>query len=767
VTKRAGPLLLLLLALGCPHPPRQVVYDLIERMSVADRWSPDEVILFGTPASKPHEAEGFYRDTGDPHGDRFAWAKQEAEVSLTWEEVFARVGLLDIAAFRGIKEQRIEVFLNGKSVERFALDSTRRRHRLSLPTEAQRIGENRIRFVFGDSAAPSEVSPESSDSAKLAAAFFSLTIGKASEAGLEDLLRRDAPPPFSVESAGGSRLIQVGPSVVRYGLRLPTGAEIRFSPELHEAARLAGGAAMFRVTLEDRPGEEREIWSRVIRAQDPKSPELRIGIPGKAGAVVRLALHVGSVSSARLAWGVWTAPRVLGGDAGGPLEEASRVVQQDPRRDPPGPPLSGMNVILVILDAARAREFGCYGYSRATTPEIDRVASEGVVFEEAFTPAVYTLAAMASLWTSQHPDQHGVITEADKLGKSRLTLADVLTSRGIRTAGFVANAMAGATFGLDKGFEDFEEVYKRFPDLGSRAAAFTRILPAWLAKQEGRPFFAYLHFREPHFPYDPAPPFNTRFGPDAPLSVEQRRNSRWYVEVNRGLRRASPEQIDHLVRLYDGNLASADAEVGALRKLLEVSGLWERTILVITADHGEQLHEHGYISHSAQVYDESMHVPLILRLPKGPGRLRIKGLVDLLDVAPTVLDCFGLPQDSARSFQGRSLFGRIAGSPGKGAVFSRTVWWDRPVYALRDENFKLIYDAPVARSELYDLGNDIRERRDLARSDLLRTAYYRETLNLWVQRQRAARTGKAETPRPTPEQCENFRALNYVNVPGC
>src|SRR6185503_1897437 len=145
------------------------------------------------------------------------------------------------------------------------------------------------------------------------------------------------------------------------------------------------------------------------------------------------------------------------------------------------------------------------------------------------------------------------------------------------------------------------EVYARFPDLGSRGEAFSRVLPDWLRANAGRRFFAYVHLREPHFPYDPGPPFDTAFGPDAPLTSAQRRDKTWYTDVNQGRVRPSAEEVAHLQRLYDGNLAYADREVGRLRRALEDAGLLDRTVVIVTADHGEQLYEHGYISHSAQV----------------------------------------------------------------------------------------------------------------------------------------------------------------------
>ena len=189
--------------------------------------------------------------------------------------------------------------------------------------------------------------------------------------------------------------------------------------------------------------------------------------------------------------------------------------------------------------------------------------------------------------------------------------------------------------------------------------------------------------------------------------------------------------------------------------------------MIVAADHGESLREHGFIGHNVQLYDETTHIPLIVRLPGGPHGARVGGLVDLLDIAPTVADVFGaLGQGgSDKEFRGRSLLPVIAGAAGKPAVLSRTVW-DRPIYALRDEAWKLVYDTRTGAEELYDLSADAGEKRNLAAADPLRAAYYRQELQHWISEAARGRTAQEELARLTREQCENFRTLGYV-VAGC
>lgn len=744
--------------------PLLVHHDLAAGLRYAQLTGSREVLMFGTPGAEPHLAQGFYA-TGGLGGEAFVWARPEVELSFTWERPEARVAILDLAALPGLAAQSVKVALNGQPVGELVLGEARRRHRLSLAASAQKAGENRLAFAFAQSTSPAELDPATGDRRTLAAAFHAMVVGLASDAGLDDLLDRNAPPPVGVvDRDGAPALVQAGPAAVRYAFVLGDRLELRFTPALHDAARAAAAKVRFRVTLEEMPGVEQELWAQTLDPASKPAGEVRVPLGRWAGRPVRLGLHVDGAE--RFGWGLWGAPRLLGRGAPATLQAPPYTAEEDARATDIRRGLAGANVLFVILDAARAFQFGVYGYPRATTPNIDALAREGVVFDRAYTPAVYTLAAMSAVWTAQYPDRHrSDLSFAARLPKDKLTLAEVLSARGVPNAGFVNNAMAGTALGFERGFAEFHEVFRFFPELGSRGEAMRRVVPEWLEKHKAQRFFAYVHFREPHFPFDPGPPFTTQFGPDAPLGVAERRDSTWYKEVSQGTRAASKEEIDHLVRLYDGNLAYADREVGELVATLARAGLLEKTVVVIAADHGEQLFEKGYIAHSAQVHEESTRIPLIVRFPKalGLGGRRVAGLVDLLDVAPTVLDVFGLADARfAKEAQGRSLLPMVAGASGKPAVLSRTVW-ERPVYALRDGQFKLIHDTRSGRSLLYDVESDPREQADLYARASIRAEAMEQALHAWLGQLKPAAPGQAEKNTLTREQCENMKALGYLD----
>ncbi|HET7294708.1 MAG TPA: sulfatase, partial [Vicinamibacteria bacterium] len=531
--------------------------------------------------------------------------------------------------------------------------------------------------------------------------------------------------------------------------------ELRFTPRVHRSA--TGARPRFRALIETESGA-RELWSRDLDATSIPG-EVRVRLDAPAGSLARLSLEI---AGERMGWGVWETPRLVADVPPDPPPRRPFTAAEAARADALRSRLAGINVLLVILDAARAQQLGCYGYAPPTTPEIDRLAREGVVFERAYAPAVYTLASMASLWTSLHPDEHGAgVEQGAKLGTAPITLAERLETHGIAAAGFVANGMAGPAFGLARGFSRFVEVFRGH---GSAASSFRVELFPWLEQSRGRRFFAYAHYREPHFPYDAPPSFVARFGPDAPLPKEAKTEDRFITAVNWGGRELSADELAHLVRLYDANLAYADSEIGALRRRMEELGLWEETVVIVTADHGEALYEHdGFVGHNQQLYEPSVHIPLVIRFPggRGPAGLRVAGLVDTLDLAPTIVELFGLPREAAQGFTGRSLLPLLSGAPAKEVVFSRTTS-ERPRYMARDTRYKYVFHSRFGPEELYDLVEDPGETRDLVRVKPLVVAFYRQLVARWLLDMKLGEVEPVPEAALTPEQRENLKALGYV-----
>jgi arylsulfatase len=730
------------LACGGREP---VFLDLVAASGAADHVRAYGFALLGPPSGEPFRGPGLLLD--DSGGLRRAHSRRVSELLFTFRAPEPRALVLDLEPAPGSTAQSVRLRLNDTAVGELELGSGRRRHRIELPEAAQKAGANRLGLTFRE-AVPVEAA------GRVAAILHAVAFGPASDSSLTDLADAGAPPPFSIEAApAGPRLVQAGAGAIRWAFRLPRDAELRVTPSLAPGAR---GRVRFRVVLQTEAAGPRELWAREVGTD---AREVRLPLPGEPGTPAALSLEIEGGAGAR---GRWQTPRVVSPQPPDPPLRRGFAADEAQRAEALARELSGSSVLLIVLDAARARQFGAYGYSRPTTPEIDRIAREGVVLERAYAPAVYTLASMASLWTSLHPDEHGAgVEQGVKLGRGPLTLAERLEARGIVTGGFVANGMAGPAFGLDRGFSRFVEVFRGH---GAAADSFRHEFWPWLSERRGGRFFAYAHYREPHFPYDAPASYVARFGPDAPLPPEARTQESFITRVNWGGRELSPEEQAHLVRLYDANLAYADSEIGALRRHLEALGLWDRLLVIVTADHGEALYEHdGFVGHNQQLYEPSVHIPLILRFPggRGPAGSRVAGLVDTLDIAPTVADAFGLPAEARRGMAGRSLLPVILGAPGKDAVLSRSTG-ERPRFMLRDARFKYVYHSRFGPEELFDLETDPAEGRDLSASRPLLTACYRQRLAGFLLGLRRGQGEVVPEGDLTPEQRENLRALGYV-----
>ncbi|MBK5255035.1 MAG: sulfatase [Vicinamibacteria bacterium] len=752
---------------------RAVIYDLADRLPAAVRASARDVIVFGWPDAEPHLISGFGDDPESRVRERFMWVRREATIKLDVPEARDRALIFDLEAYAGVSDQRLSIRANGQSLGVEDIPSTRSRVRFDWPAGAQ-TPEARLELQFSRSIVPASLKGGSGDTRDLAAALFSLTVGEMDDDTLDLLRERETPRAYEVtEKDGVPSIVLPGGSQTSFAFRLPEAATLEFDAALSPWSASSGGKGTLQVDFDSTDGRTRKSVQVPL---GPRNQPVRIELGGAAGApfVVRLDLISPNPG---LTFAQVRAPRILA-QAGGV---------------PPAPPiavntfakaLSGLkpNVLFIVLDAARAQSFGAYGYSRDTTPNLDRFAREGFIFDNAYTNAAYTLAAMSSVWTSQQPDRHhGDVAFSAKLPADRLMLAEVLAAQAIHTAGFVANSVAGAYNGFDRGFKEFNEPWKKY---GSAATGFRNVLPPFLdrMKKEGTRFFAYVHYREPHQPYDPPPPFDTRFGPDSPIPKSRREGGaaadKWIKDVNQGVIKLSAEEIDHLRRLYDGNLAFADQEVGYLRGELESRGLLDNTVVIVIGDHGEGLFEHAYIGHNAQVFEETARVPLIVALPSSLRAThppaRIASLVDLTDLAPTILDIFGLSGSggAARAFQGLSLLPRLADPSARGEdrreVLTRTVW-ARPVYAVRNESHTFIYNTVTTEFSLFDRSSprphlEDRDHDFAPRAPVALREMYRQNLLFWVASLKRPAVSGDKLEGMSREQCEELKSLGYLSA---
>lgn len=396
---------------------------------------------------------------------------------------------------------------------------------------------------------------------------------------------------------------------------------------------------------------------------------------------------------------------------------------------------SGLNVLLVTLDTTRADRLGCYGYAAGKTPNLDALAARGVRFAEAYAPAPLTLPSHAAILTGTDPHVNGVRNNGSYvLAPERTTLAEILRGRGYATAAFVASFSLDSRFGLDQGFDVYDDNFQEgapFKALNAerKAEQVYEVFAGWLDKAPKEPFLAWVHFFDPHAPYAPPSPYREEFAG----------------------------------RPYDGEVSYMDYLFGAVMKKLRERGLLARTVVAVAGDHGEGFGERGESGHGVFLYDETVRVPLLLyaegRLPEGRVVASRARLVDLL---PTLLDLVAVPVPDGLG--GTSLVDDIR--RGKGplrdvcleSLYPRENFGWAPLFGLVSGRRKFIL-AP--RPELYDLGADPGEKNDLAANATRAAGEMKDRLERLLA---GAPGGSAAGPRTLSADDEaRLRSLGYVN----
>ena len=406
------------------------------------------------------------------------------------------------------------------------------------------------------------------------------------------------------------------------------------------------------------------------------------------------------------------------------------------------------NIVLITLDTTRADRMGFLNSKSGLTPNLDSLAHQSAIFARAYSHIPLTTPSHATILTGTFPQFNRVSDLGSPLGADLPYLPEILRQHGYRTAAFVGSQVLdpkGGAPGFDRGFDTYDAPFRIRGPGESRYASVERRGPmvvdsalAWLRQRTQGPFFLWLHFYDPHDPYDPPPPFNS-----------------------------------HGISPYDSEIAYMDSAIGKLLAELRSQGLFDQSIIVVVADHGEAFGEHRERSHGVFLYDETLHVPLMLKRPATSSHAHIDTRVGLVDIAPSLLQAVGIAPPA--SMQGESLLSLMSansGAPAKAARFN-SPRNDRPEYAETDYPYRafgwsslrswragkyLYVDAP--RPELYDQLLDPTAAHNLVKE----TPGVAATMAAQLEefRRKTVRTGTAEAIL-TPHQAEQLQALGYVS----
>jgi arylsulfatase A-like enzyme len=433
----------------------------------------------------------------------------------------------------------------------------------------------------------------------------------------------------------------------------------------------------------------------------------------------------------------------------------------------------GLNVVIITIDTLRADHLSCYGYQRQTSPRIDDFAGDGILFEEVVCQSSQTLPSHASIFLGTNPRTHKAISHESPVDTELTTLAEMLKAKGYRTGAFISSHALDSEYRLDQGFDTYWEVHKelsyrqRWEAKAHEEDPTTGAALAWLRDEADSRFMLWIHWFQPHRPYTPPPRYLAEYA--GAYTGTASSEPEFIMEVWRDRIDLPEEDVQHLIDRYDGEVAFADAQVGKIIDELEERGLFENTIVIITADHGEILYDHEYyFGHDIALYDECLLIPLIIYAPGlEAARLRVKSLVQSLDIMPTVLDL--LEMQKPEYLEGRSLLPLIGGSDEATAeyCFSETFPFPEkcpPRHAVRTADAKLIWkeaEFGTLTKEFYDLAADPGETVDLYDDQNPTAARLDSVLTAWT-----AEAGLHPAAVPTARQSGRWRilkSLGYVD----
>jgi arylsulfatase A-like enzyme len=552
--------------------------------------------------------------------------------------------------------------------------------------------------------------------------------------------------------AASSRVWQRPGAHLSYCLQVPASATLAFG--LLGAGSPGGARRQVAVETEGAP-------PAVVFEEGPGSAgEQRVSLKRFEGRPACLSFRVGSGRTSAAT--AWTDPRILAPRPGTDGPASGRL----PRR------VRSPNILLYIVDTLRADHLGVYGSPRDTSPNMDRLARESIVFDRAHSHSVWTKPAVGSLLTGLHPDVHQARNDVSHLAPGVKQISTYLRARGYSCLGFQVNGNVGRIYG----FEGDYDFFIGSPDIweGRDKAALSTVSSAVVNDLVARhlaelkePFFLLIQTGDPHSPYEPRGEFRL-FVKGNPLdgTTSDQALDPWTSARLRGDEAEFQRYKDYVSGLYDGEVRHNDAQFERLLDLLRGRGLYDKTAIFVTADHGEALMDHTTVSTHEEFYEETVRVPLILRPPGGTRGRRVSTPVQHMDVLPTILDLAGVPKP--QELTGSSLF-EIA--DGRGPAGPRSLKLARyrddqiPRFAADGRGvirwpWKLVQlDAWEPRYQLFDLEKDPGERQNLWEADAVPPIAFRAL----VGSLRPVRPAKAPGSQLSPAELEELRSLGYAH----
>jgi arylsulfatase A-like enzyme len=667
-----------------------------------------------------------------PEGEEARWAlAPAARLRLDLRAPADRRLVLTARRPEAMTSQRLEAWLNGHQLTDHELAAEWSKVEMEAPREEWLPGSNELMLRFG---ASHDVAGE-----RRGALVARLAVDTLAEPAL--VLGQDPAGPFVRQPAGTS---------VDLFRRLPD----RSARLVLAAAGRGGEAAQVALDIEPDGGELTEAWQGELADDGAQAIELSAW----AGALVRLRLSVAGGRGL-----TWRRLELQG-------EQAEGVTVSTAGQEPaPAMASARPNLLLYVIDTLRADHTSLYGYDRPTTPRLEELADEGIVFDPAYANASWTRPGTATLLTGTLPSVNGAVNTLSLLSSEVEMLSESLQAAGYATHALVTNPNLRPQWGINRGWDEYRYIELALEFSDSSAIINREVIPrlaGWAAAE--RPFFLYLHSMDPHAPYQPSAEYRRflRPGYDGPVDGSMASVTGLLDVIRRDGAEAHRADLEQLQGLYDGAIQHNDARIGELVDALAAEGLLDSTAILVTSDHGEEFFEHGGVTHGHSLYEEQIRIPMLLRPPGGVAARRVAG-AQQVDVAVMLSALAGV--EPPRMAMGRDL--TSTGDAAERPVFAEEELRDRRLWSFIDGGMKLHYNRNARHAEwqrqetreLFDLGADAGEEHNLYTSRPVVAGYLLERARALAARLPAGAERDMISSEELSEQLrEQMRALGYL-----
>jgi len=424
-----------------------------------------------------------------------------------------------------------------------------------------------------------------------------------------------------------------------------------------------------------------------------------------------------------------------------------------------------INVILISIDTLRPDHLSCYGYKRNTTPFLDKIAKDGIIFKNVISSSSWTAPAMASLFTSLNSSTHkilrgtfrdGNVYNQEVLQNSLNTIPMILKKNGFFTMGFANNLILSKKSGFAKGFDVF--VYTRYFNSKKLNETIMNFKNKYLKKDKN--FFLWIHYFDPHWPYSAHSPWIEKYASKKNFEyIDFKTKSTAFLNKYK-LDKNNKELLDNLIDRYDSEINFLDENIKNLFKALPVE---DNNLVIVTADHGEEFLEHNGFNHGNNLYNQTIRIPLIIKLPAYMNikKISIDEDVGIIDIFPTILDILNIPEDS--KFEGKSFLslmknGKISGNR---VIISELYRNNKKIISSTQGRWKYIHYYKTKKTELFDLKNDKYEIENLVDKNPAISSYLENKINKSLESSKGKKT-KTKLVAPDKNTVKALKSLGYI-----